>query len=139
MVGRDKGEATRPGAGQPVLPEAGKGVAVLSGHTKAVESASFNPDGKRVVTASSDRTAKIWDVGWLLMHQESLRASVCAERLANDGQFTADELPDPILSNIDPNDRIACNPCLRRGPLSLDYWTRLPGQWLAAIRRIGSP
>ena len=24
-------------------------------------------------------------------------------------------------------DPYARNPCLRRGPLSLDYWTRLPG------------
>ena len=28
----------------------------------------------------------------------------------------------------DKNDPVARNPCLRRGPLSLDYWTRLPGQ-----------
>jgi predicted oxidoreductase (fatty acid repression mutant protein) len=33
----------------------------LKGHTGAVSSASFSPDGSRVVTASGDRTAKIWD------------------------------------------------------------------------------
>jgi hypothetical protein len=34
---------------------------VLHGHQAAVTSAAFSPDGKRVVTASGDRTARIWD------------------------------------------------------------------------------
>ena len=33
----------------------------LKGHTGAVTSASFSPDGSRIVTASVDRTAKVWD------------------------------------------------------------------------------
>jgi WD40 repeat protein len=33
----------------------------LQGHTSGVESAVFNPDGSRVLTASRDRTARIWD------------------------------------------------------------------------------
>ena len=33
----------------------------LSGHDDAVGSAAFSPDGTRVVTASSDMTARIWD------------------------------------------------------------------------------
>ncbi len=37
-------------------------VAQLSGHTGSVESAAFSPDGQRVVTASSDKTARVWDV-----------------------------------------------------------------------------
>jgi hypothetical protein len=42
-------------------------------------------------------------------------------------EFTDAELENPILRGIDKDDPIARNPCLRRGPLSLDYWTRLPG------------
>ena len=33
------------------------------GHTAEVTSAAFSPDGKRVVTASDDTTARVWDVG----------------------------------------------------------------------------
>ena len=31
------------------------------GHTQPLVSASFSPDGTRVVTASDDKTAKVWD------------------------------------------------------------------------------
>ncbi len=33
----------------------------LKGHTSYVMAASFSPDGSRVVTASKDQTAKVWD------------------------------------------------------------------------------
>ncbi len=35
-------------------------LAVLSGHREAVVSAAFSPDGRRIVTSSDDRTARIW-------------------------------------------------------------------------------
>ena len=34
---------------------------VLRGHDDAVWSAAFSPDGARVVTASADKTARVWD------------------------------------------------------------------------------
>ncbi len=40
----------------------GRTLAVLKGHTGYIYSASFSPDGSRIVTASSDGTAKIWNV-----------------------------------------------------------------------------
>jgi WD40 repeat protein len=34
---------------------------VLRGHEGSVFSAAFSPDGSRIVTASDDDTARIWD------------------------------------------------------------------------------
>src|SRR5205814_2361012 len=34
---------------------------VLRGHTDWVKSAAFNPDGNKVITASDDHTARIWN------------------------------------------------------------------------------
>src|SRR5580658_931418 len=36
-------------------------LAVLSGHSDIVRSAAYSPDGTRIVTASHDKTARIWD------------------------------------------------------------------------------
>jgi hypothetical protein len=49
-------------------------------------------------------------------------------------EFTDAELEDPILRGIDKDDSVGRNPCLRRGPLSLDYWTRLPIQFWRFLR-----
>jgi WD40 repeat protein len=37
---------------------------VLKGHKDWVVDAHFSPDGKRVVTASHDGTARVWRVDW---------------------------------------------------------------------------
>ena len=117
--------------------ESGKEIAVLKGHNIIVYTAAFSGDSKRVVTASMDHTARIWDVTWAtLMRDDALREGVCAEKLIGAArEFTDGEMEDPVLRGIDKNDPIARNPCLRRGPLSLDYWTRLPGQlWRSTLR-----
>jgi WD40 repeat protein len=36
-------------------------VGVLTGHTAVVRGGAFSPDGSRIVTASNDRTARVWD------------------------------------------------------------------------------
>ena len=116
--------------------DSGKETVLLKGHTDPVQSAGFSPNGKRLVTASADRTARIWDVTWAtLVRGDALRERVCAEKLLGSAQeFTDAELEDPILRGIDKDDPVARNPCLRRGPLSLDYWTRLPIQFWRSLR-----
>src|SRR5262249_14941964 len=116
----------------------GKEIAVLKGHTGFVTSAVFSGDSKRVVTASWDNTARIWDVTCAtLVRRDALRERVCAEKLIGAAQeFTGDEMEDPILRAIDKDDPVARNPCLRRGPLSIDYWTRLPGQLWRSTRSL---
>jgi WD40 repeat protein len=43
--------------------ETGRPLATLTGHTARVNDAAFSPDGKRIVTASQDDTARVWDTG----------------------------------------------------------------------------
>ena len=119
--------------------ESGAAIAVLKGHTDAVLAAAFSGDGKRVVTASSDNTVRIWDVTWVtLVRGDALRERVCTEKLFGAArEFTDSEMQDdPILRGIDKNDRVARSPCLRRGPLSIDHWTRLPGELWRSTRRL---
>jgi hypothetical protein len=101
-----------------------------------VDTAAFSGDGTRVVTASRDKTARIWVVTWAtLVRGDTLRERVCDEKLIGAAQeFTDGEMEDPILRGIGMDDPVARNPCLRRGPLSLDYWTRLPGGFWRSIR-----
>ena len=43
----------------------GRGPLTFKGHSKAVNSVSFSPDGKRIVSGSGDKTLKVWDISSL--------------------------------------------------------------------------
>ncbi len=43
------------------MPDSGHLVAELNGHANSVRSATYSPDGRRIVTASDDKTARVWD------------------------------------------------------------------------------
>jgi len=48
----------------------------LKGHEGSVSSAEFSADGKRVVTASADGTARVWDVSFIYLDAAALIAHV---------------------------------------------------------------
>ena len=63
-----KDHTPRHGLRGPELPASGttprpreKEIAVVRGHDRFVNSAAFSPDGSRIVTASNDGTARIWN------------------------------------------------------------------------------
>jgi len=97
----------------------GQEIAALRGHERIVRSAAFSQDASRVAV-SDDGTVRVWDVSWAThLRGEALRHSVCAEKLIGAQDFTSRDVEDPVLEGL-----LGSNPCLRRGPLSLDYWTR---------------
>jgi WD40 repeat protein len=119
--------------------QSGAQIAVLVDGRNGIRSVAFNRLGDQVVTTSAKGVVRIWDVAWAtLVRGDELRDRVCAEKLVGKAQeFTDADLDDPVLRGIDRNDPIARNPCLRRGPLSWNYWVRLPGQWWRSMRALG--
>jgi ligand-binding sensor domain-containing protein len=60
----------------------------LEGHAAEVRHAAFSPDGQRVVTASDDHTAQVWNaaLGRLLVKLEGHSGSVVSAVFSPDGQ-----------------------------------------------------
>ena len=76
----------------------GRELAVLRGHEDGVQSAAFSPDGARIVTASWDKTARIWDVRYATMpvrrsHRGSLPAPAARAHHAHSRRNAACWLP----------------------------------------------
>jgi WD40 repeat protein len=68
-----------------------KEIVVLRGHEGSITSAAFNPDGSRIVTASYDMSARIWDVHLETMSVKGLLVEACV-RLAGQTKLTRDEM-----------------------------------------------
>jgi hypothetical protein len=61
----------------------------------------FSPDGTRVVTASSDKTARAWDVSILNRRLREVAAQICRSPVLFPRDFSgADLLADPVLAHI---------------------------------------
>lgn len=63
----------------------------LSGHTDAIIGVAFSPDAKRVLTASADGTARVWDAtsGAVLMTLRHSTAAVNSAVFSPDGRLIA--------------------------------------------------
>jgi WD40 repeat protein len=64
---------------------------VLGGHDGPVYSAAFSRDGSRIVTASADKTARIWDARLETVSAKGLLAEACA-RLKGQTKLTREEI-----------------------------------------------
>jgi WD40 repeat protein/serine/threonine protein kinase len=67
------------------------GILTLCGHTAAVTTVSFSPDGQRLATASKDNTAKLWDArtGQQLLSLKGHKSRVTSVSFSPDSQRLA--------------------------------------------------
>jgi WD40 repeat protein len=74
---------------------------VLQGHTDEVTAVAFSPDGKQIVTASTDNTARVWDWGGIVAqplttlqgHTKGIRSVTYSP----DGQYIATASQDTTV------------------------------------------
>jgi WD40 repeat protein len=69
----------------------GRPLSTFRGHTRHIEDASFDPGGDRVISASWDETAKVWEreSGRVLFDLVGHRTAVWCAAFSNDGAWAA--------------------------------------------------
>ncbi|QIR41002.1 hypothetical protein HCG51_32855 [Tolypothrix sp. PCC 7910] len=74
-------------------------VLTLNGHSDTVNAVAFTPDGKYVISGSSDNTLKVWNwqTGELLRNLEGHSDSVYAIALSADGKYVISASDDKTL------------------------------------------
>jgi TIR domain len=65
---------------------------MLAGHLGVVSSAAYSPDGSRIVTASDDKTARVWDARVATRATDELLAEVCIHQLRGLSVLTRAEM-----------------------------------------------
>jgi WD40 repeat protein/tRNA A-37 threonylcarbamoyl transferase component Bud32 len=110
------------GEGSAYLWEVSTGKAVPLKHAGAVTFAGFSPDGRRVVTASADRTARLWDAatGAAVSPPLEHRAKVRYAEFAPDGLVVATTSDDRTARLWDAASGEPLGPPLRHKEAVLD-------------------
>jgi WD40 repeat protein len=86
----------------------------MTGHAATVTSAAFSPDGQRILTASSDNTARLWNLsGQALVTFGGHTAEVWSAVFSPDGRrvLTASDDATAHQSLIDVDDLLAIAAC----------------------------
>ena len=89
---------------------------MLRGHDDAVDSAAYSPSGRRIVTASGDKTARIWDA--------RSGAQVAVLRGHDDAVASAAYSPDGrriVTASVDKTAQIWRSPQIDASWLSLSH------------------
>ena len=119
----------------------GANIATLAGHEVTVEGGHFSRDGRRVVTWSTDKTARVWDLPsgmqLVLRHDGEVRAA----SFSPDGSVVATASEDGIIrlwsvASGDPAGRpLPAIPAKRARRLSVRMERRsFPPRWIIAPR-----
>ena len=79
-------------------------------HGNWVNSANFSADGERLVTASDDKTARVWNVFWSsLVQPVDLIAEVCQRKLRGNVRLITEQ--DVRAARILSHDRVGEDVC----------------------------
>jgi len=96
-----------------LLDQSGETLVSLKGHTAAVVSVSFSPDGQIVASSATDRTAKLWQLdGTLLNTLEGHTSAVWDVTFSPDGQQLATASSDNQVKlwQLSPKDDVGGEP-----------------------------
>ncbi|AKG21185.1 AAA-like domain-containing protein [Calothrix sp. 336/3] len=78
----------------------------LTGHTSAVNNANFSPDGKRIVTASLDKTTRVWDTFTTVTELKGHTYAVNSTIFSPDGKAIVTASADKIARVWDTSGKV---------------------------------